>query len=114
MSHLFTSPTLLPARRVAGTTENIGGISFGIGLLLFFFLFLKSSYIPKGLSCLGLAASAIWTILYFASLVVLEQRALFQLICFPPMVLADVMTGFYLVLFGVKTGARAPISQVSC
>ncbi len=104
-------------RGIAGTTENIGGISFGIGLLLFFYLFFKSSYIPRVLSCLGLAATVIWTILYFGSLVFPEQRALFQYICFPPMALADVITGFYLVLFAVKAEVRgnqsAAIAEVS-
>lgn len=107
-------------RSIAGTTENIGGISFGIGSLLFFYLFFKSSYIPRLLSSLGLAASVIWTILYFSNLVFPEQRALFQYICFPPMALADVMTGFYLVLFTVKTevrgnqpAQRAAIAEVS-
>jgi len=93
-------------RSIAGTTENIGGISFGIGSLLFFYLFFKSCYIPRVLSSLGLAASLIWTILYFANLVFPEQRGLFQYICFPPMALADVITGFYLVLFAVKTEVR--------
>ena len=91
-------------RSIAGVTENIGGISFGIGLLLFFYLFFKSRYIPRALSALGLAASAIWIALYFASLVFPAQRALFLYICFPPLVLADVITGVYLILFGVKTG----------
>jgi ABC-type spermidine/putrescine transport system permease subunit II len=86
-------------------------------LLLFFYLFFKSSYIPRVLSCLGLAATVIWTILYFGSLVFPEQRALFQYICFPPMALADVITGFYLVLFAVKAEVRgnqsAAIAEVS-
>lgn len=93
-------------RSIASTTENIGGISFGIGSLLFFYLFFKSSYIPRVLSYLGLAASVVWTILYFANLIFPEQHALFQYICFPPMALADVGTGFYLVLFGIKTEIR--------
>jgi hypothetical protein len=104
-------------RGIAGTTENIGGISFGIGLLLFFYLFFKSSYIPRVLSYLGLAASGIWTTLYFASLIFPQQRASFQYICFPPMALADVITGFYLVLFAVNAHVRgdqsAAIAAVS-
>lgn len=32
-----------------------------------------------------------------------EQHALFQYICFPPMGLADVITGVYLLLLKVKT-----------
>lgn len=99
-------------RTVAVATENIGGICFGAGSLIFFYLFFKSSYIPTVLSTLGLFASLIWTGLYFANLVFPEQHALFQYICFPPMALADVLTGFYLVLFGARTKVGGgPIPQ---
>ena len=91
-------------RSIAGTTENLGGIAFGLGSFLFFYLFFKSGYIPRVLSALGLAASVIWTCVYLANLVFPEQHTLFQYICFPPMALADVGTGFYLVLFAVRTG----------
>lgn len=90
-------------RSIAGITENIGGISFGTGLLLFFYLFFKSRYIPRVLAALGLFASVIWIALYFASLVFPELRGLFLYICFPSMALADVVTGFYLALFAVRT-----------
>jgi hypothetical protein len=93
-------------RSIAGATENLGGISFGIGSLLFFYLFFKSRYIPRVLAALGVAASLIWTGLYFANLVFPEQHTLFQYICFPPMALADVTTGFYMMFFGVKTEVR--------
>lgn len=116
--HLYTSienvgGATIPAealsdliRKIASTTENIGGISFGLGSLLFFYLFFKSNYIPRVLSALGLAASVIWTCLYFATLVFPEQHALFLRICFPPMALADITTGFYLMLFAIKPAAR--------
>jgi hypothetical protein len=90
-------------RTIAGSTENIGGISFGIGSCLFFYLFFTSRYIPRVISVLGFVASVIWTGLYFASLVFPERHALFQYICFPPMALAEVVTGFYLMLFAVGT-----------
>jgi hypothetical protein len=56
-------------RTIARTTENIGGISFGIGSCLFFYLFFKSRYIPRVLSVLGFVASVLWTGVYFASLI---------------------------------------------
>ncbi|HYK34387.1 DUF4386 domain-containing protein [Alloacidobacterium sp.] len=90
-------------RSIGSITENIGGISFGIGSLLFFCLFFKSKYIPRILSGLGVAAAVIWVSVYFANLVFPERHALFMVICFPPMALADVLTGFYLMLFTVKT-----------
>jgi len=90
-------------RSIASTTENIGGIAFGMGSCLFFYLFFKSRYIPRVISALGLVASLIWTPLYFASLIFPEHHALFQYICFPPMALAEVVTGVYLLLFAVRT-----------
>jgi hypothetical protein len=88
---------------IAATTENIGGILFGIGSCLFFYLFFKSRYLPRLISALGLVASVIWTGLYFANLVFPEHHSLFQSIYFPPMALAEVATGFYLMLFAVST-----------
>jgi hypothetical protein len=88
---------------LAAVTENLGGICFGMGSGLFFYLFFKSRYIPRFLSALGVCASVIWTGLYLANLVFPEQHALFQYICFPPMALADIAIGFYLVLFAVKS-----------
>jgi Domain of unknown function (DUF4386) len=104
---MITVQTLVDLmRKIGGTTENLGGISFGIGSLLFFYLFFKSSYIPRILAALGLLASVIWTGIYFANLVFPEEHSLFQLICFPPMALAEVITGIYLMLFTLKARVR--------
>lgn len=113
--HFFTSGQMAGAgtvnaeawvnlmRSIAGATENIGGIAFGIGSFLFFYLFLKSRYTPIFLSVLGVCASVLWTVMYFANLVFPEQHTVLQYICFPPMALADVISGVYLLLFAVKT-----------
>jgi len=100
-------------RRMAGAAENVGGICFGIGSLLFFYLFFKSRYLPRILSALGVSASAIWTALYFANLVFPEQHAVFQYICWPLMAVAEVTTGFYLMLFAVKTHGHGDQSDQS-
>jgi hypothetical protein len=100
-------------RTIAGTTENIGGILFGIGSCLFFYLFFKSRYIPRVISALGLVASVIWTGLYFANLVFPEHHALFQYICFPPMAVAEVVTGLYLLLFAVRTEPKTLTGSAS-
>jgi len=100
-------------RSIANTTENIGGIAYGIGSSLFFYLFFKSRYVPRVISALGLVASVVWTALYCANLVFPEHHALFQYICFPPMALAEVVTGFYLVLFAVGTKSRTSTSPTS-
>ncbi len=96
-------------RSIASTTENIGGICFGIGSCLFFYLFLSSRYMPRTISALGLVASVIWTVMYFAELVFPEHRAFLQYICFPPMLLAEVVTGVYLTFFAVGTKSEVPV-----
>jgi hypothetical protein len=50
----------------------------------------------------GLFASVIWIGLYFAKLVFPEYHAVFRYICFPPMLVADLATGFWLMVFAVK------------
>lgn len=93
-------------RRIADTTENIGGILFGLGSLLFFYLFFRSRYIPRALAALGVVGSALWICLYFAGLIFPEYHGLFLEICFPPMGLAEVLTGFYLMIFAINTERR--------
>lgn len=112
--HLYTSASTVGAatteahaladlmRNVADTTENIGGILFGTGSLLFFYLFFKSKYIPRPISSAGLIASVIWVVMYFGNLVFPELHAIFQYVCFPPMGVAHAMTGFWLLLFAVR------------
>jgi len=100
-------------RAIASTTENIGGISFGIGSCLFFFLFFKSRYIPRVISVLGFVAPVIWTSLYFASLIFPECHSLFQYICFPPMVVAEVATGLFLILFAIGKQSTTPPAPAS-
>jgi len=114
--HLYTSSAPVGAgtipsetlvdltRSLARAAENVGGICFGIGSLLFFYLFLKSRCIPRILSALGFSASVIWTALYFANLIFPEQHKAFQYISWPLMAVADVTTGFWLMLFAVKSG----------
>ena len=91
---------------IADLTENLGGICFGIGLLIFFYLFFKSRYIPRTVSALGLLASVVWVVLYFANLITPQYHELFQRISLPPMGLADLITGLYLMLFAVRAGAQ--------
>ena len=97
-------------RTIGGTTENIGGVAFGIGSCLFYYLFFTSRYIPRTISVLGFVASMIWTCLYFGGLMFPERHSLFQYICLPPMALAEIVTGFYLMLFAIGTDRRLKLT----
>src|SRR5262245_46355406 len=96
--------TLVDLTRTIGVAaESVGGICFGIGSLVFFYLFLESRYIPRALSTIGVGVSLIWTCLYLASLVFPEQHTTFQYVSWPLMAAAEVTTGLYLTLFAVNS-----------
>ena len=100
------SQTLLDLTGNAGfASYNISAIFFSIGSILFFYLFFKSRYIPGILSAFGVFASVVVTIMCFGSLIFPERAAALQY-GWAPMAIAEVTTGFWLMLFAVKTQAH--------
>ncbi len=89
---------------------NISAIFFSIGSILFFYLFFRSRYIPRILSAFGVFASVVVTFMCFASLIFPEHAATLQY-GWAPMAIAEVTTGFWLMLFAVKT--QVPSDQQS-
>jgi hypothetical protein len=85
---------------------NISAIFFSVGSILFSYLFFKSRYIPRILSAFSVFASVIVTIMCFGSLIFPEHAATLQY-GWAPMAIAEVTTGFWLMLFSVKTQARS-------
>ncbi len=81
---------------------NISAIFFSISSTLFFYLFLKSRYIPKILSAFGVFASVMVTIVCFATLIFPEHAGALQY-GWAPIFFTEVGTGFWLMLFAVKT-----------
>jgi Domain of unknown function (DUF4386) len=101
------SQALVDLTRHAGSAAyNIGALCFSIGSILFFYLFAKSRYIPRILSVFGVLASVMVTVICFASLIFPEYEATFQY-GWAPMAIAEVTTGFWLMLLAVKTQARS-------
>ncbi len=100
------SQALVDLTRHAGVAAyNIGAMCFSIGSILFFYLFFRSRYIPRILSAFGVFASVVVTIICFGSLIFPEHAAKLQY-GWAPMAIAEVATGFWLMLFAVKTQAR--------
>jgi hypothetical protein len=101
------SQVLVELTRAAGfAVYNISAIFFSIGSILFCYLFFKSRYIPRILSAFGIFASAVVTIMCFGCLIFPEHAATLQY-GWAPMAIAEVATGFWLMLFAVKTQARS-------
>lgn len=80
---------------------NISAIFFGVGSILFFYLFLKSAYIPKVLSVLGLFASVLVPIICLAPLLLPRPPQALQF-GWIPMLVAETSTGLWLLFKGVN------------
>jgi hypothetical protein len=95
----------------ASVAYDISGIFFSVGSTLFFYLFFKSRYIPRILSAFGVFASLIVTIICFGGLIFPEHAATLQY-GWVPIAVAEITTGFWLMLFAVKAqaGSRVPHS----
>ena len=101
------SQALVDLTRQAGfASYNISAIFFSIGSILFCYLFFKSRYIPRILSAFGVFASVVVTIMCFGSLIFPEHAGALQY-GWAPMAIAEVTTGFWLMLFAVNTQARS-------
>lgn len=79
---------------------NISAILFSIGSLIFFYLFLKSKYIPQIISVLGISASVIVTLVGFTILISPDVASAIQL-GWIPMIIAEITTGVWLLFKGL-------------
>lgn len=84
---------------------NIAAIFFSIGSILFFYLFLKTNYIPRVLSVLGLVGSALVPIIGFGILIFPQRGAILQF-GWIPIGVAEIVVGFLLLIKGVNLQPR--------
>jgi hypothetical protein len=98
-------PSVLLNLRSAFYSDSftIAGIFFSFGSILFFYLFLKSTYIPKVLSAFGLFSSALVTIISFMELILPRYAAILQVGWgWAPLALAEILVGLWLLFKGVN------------
>ncbi len=80
---------------------NISALLFSIGSLIFFYLFLKSKYIPQIISVFGLFASLLVTLVTTTLLISPDVSSVIQ-VGWIPMIIAEITTGLWLLLKGLK------------
>jgi Domain of unknown function (DUF4386) len=81
-----------------------------LGSSIFFYLFLKSKYIPRILAAWGIFAALWFTAVGFVSLV-LPQYSASAPYGFLPIFIAELSTGLWLLIVGIKYGPRIPTIQ---
>jgi hypothetical protein len=86
---------------VSSVELNITCIIYGAGSILFFYLFLKSNYIPKFLSAFGLFSSILVPIMGFVFLILPQPAKTLQL-GWVPIFITEIVGGLWLLIKGVN------------
>jgi hypothetical protein len=72
-------------------------VFISMGSTIFFYVFLRSTYIPKVMSAWGIVASLCYAALWFARLIVPESPAIVVYLGSLPILIAELSTGFSLL-----------------
>ncbi len=88
-----------------GPAFNIAGLFFSIGSILFFYLFVRSNYIPKFVSTLGLLGSVLVTITCFAYLIWPQPPGWLQF-GWAPVAVGEILAGLWLLIKGLNFDTR--------
>jgi len=92
--------------QASANSLNVSAIFMGIGSAIFFYLFLRSGYIPRVLSGLGIFASLLVIAACFAKLILPEYTSTLDL-AFIPTGLSEVITGLWLMVKGLNQKSQA-------
>jgi hypothetical protein len=96
---------LLSRTSAAGTDVSV--VCFSIGSALFFYLFLRSGYIPRALAFWGLLGSLLCTIAFSGSLLAPQSSDLLRGIGALPIGIAEPVVGLWLLIRGVRIAPQA-------
>ncbi len=92
--------------RAASYGTDISAIFFSLGSTIFFYLFLKSKYIPKILSAWGIFASLVYMAVWFVSLILPQYSGMAAAYGSVPILIAELSTGLWLLIVGIKVQPR--------
>jgi hypothetical protein len=98
-SRLSELGSLVSGVSVVGT--NVSVVFFGVGSTIFFYLLVRSAYIPRVLAMWGLIGSIICFIAFLASLVIPRSTELLTGIGGVPVGLAEPVVGAWLLIRGI-------------
>ena len=83
----------------------VAGLFFCMGSIIFFYLFLKSTYLPKALSAFGLFGTLLLTITNFADLLLPQFHKILQFGILP-LGVAEITVGLWLLIKGINLRPR--------
>jgi hypothetical protein len=93
--------------RTSAVGTNVSVVFFSAGSTLFFYLFLKSDYIPRVLATWGLAGSLLCLLAFVGNLILSQSSDLLLGIGTVPIGIAEPVVGLWLVTRGIKMAAHS-------
>ncbi len=94
----------------SGPSTDVSAIFFTAGSTIFFYVFLKSGYIPRILSAWGIFASLGYMVVWFIDLILPNHSGLVMIVGSLPILIAEVATALWLLIAGINNpsglGAR--------
>jgi hypothetical protein len=96
---------LLSRTSAAGTDVSV--VCFSIGSAIFFYLFVRSGYIPRALAFWGLLGSLLCTIAFSGSLLAPQSSDLLRGIGALPIGIAEPVVGLWLLIRGIRIAPQA-------
>jgi hypothetical protein len=94
------------------TTTAMSAIFFCAGSTIFFYVFLKSGYIPRSLSAWGIFASLVYMAVWFTDLILPNRPGLVIILGSLPILIAEVGTALWLLIAGIRnpSNVAAPVA----
>jgi len=91
----------------SGAGTSVAAIFFCVGSTVFFYLLSRSDYIPRVLSLWGLFSSLVYLAYWWLGLIVPDLPGAVTIGASLPILVAEVSTGLWLLIRGIKTQATA-------
>jgi len=91
-----------------GVATDIGAIFYSVAAIVFWYLFLRSRYIPRALSVWGLFAAVLYLTVWFVALV-LPSASVVTVYGSGPILIAELSTALWLLIAGIDTRPRASL-----
>jgi len=82
---------------------SVAAIFFCVGSTIFFYLFLRSGYIPRILAAWGVFASVLYLLAFVVSLIATQASGILIAISSIPILIAELSTGLWLLIRGIRT-----------
>jgi hypothetical protein len=86
----------------SAASTQVSAIFFSLGSTVFFYVFLRSSYIPRLLAGWGVFASAVYAAVWLFSLVLPQDSSVVVGVGSVPILIAEVATGLWLLIAGIR------------